>query len=273
MSKSIQLIFITLFFITSSCITKKESSSIVSLETTYGKVKVRLYPETMKHRENFLLLVKKGFYDGVLFHRVIVDFMIQAGDPNSKNSLPNAQLGAGDVGYTIPAEFIYPQYYHKRGALSAARMGDQSNPLKASSGCQFYIVQGRILTDEELNGLEKSNQQKLEANLFKDIMATKQEQIKGYNMEHNQQKINTLRDSILLEVGKLMQKNTSYKFTEQQRKDYKTVGGTPHLDGNYSVFGEVIEGLDIVEKISKTKKGQNDRPIEDLKIIKAEIVK
>lgn len=256
-----------------SCTTSKESSSIVSLKTSYGKIKVRLYPETSKHRENFLKLVNKGFYDGVLFHRVISDFMIQTGDPDSKNAKSGTSLGSGDVGYTIPSEFVYPKYYHKRGALSAAREGDQTNPQKASSGCQFYIVQGKTFTDEELNSMEIKNQQKLEGKLFQEIVKTKEVELKKYRLEHNQQKTNALRDSILVVVRKELKTNTSFKFTEQQRNDYKIIGGTPHLDGDYTVFGEVIEGLDIVAKISKTKTDQSDRPVEDIKVIKVEIVK
>lgn len=271
MKKSIILIFTVIILMLESCATNNSLSSIVIFETTYGKIKVELYPETSKHRENFIKLVKKGFYDGVLFHRVIADFMIQAGDPDSKKAKPSELLGSGDVGYTVPAEFIYPKYYHRRGALSAARQGDQTNPQKASSGCQFYIVQGRTFTDDELNGLEKSNQQKLESKLFQDKLNFKQDEVKKYSQGQNQSKLDSLRNAVLVEVKKVIQTNPSFKFTEQQRIDYKTIGGTPHLDGNYTVFGQVIEGLEIVTKISKTKTGQGDRPIEDIRIIKAEV--
>ena len=256
-----------------SCAINKETGSIVCLETTYGNVTVKLYPETTKHRDNFIKLVQKGFYNGVLFHRVIADFMIQTGDPDSKTAKQGKSLGSGDVGYTLPAEFVYPKYYHKRGALSAARQGDQTNPFKASSGCQFYIVQGRAFSDQELIGMEKSNEQKLEGKLFQEILKTKQEEVNLYRRERSQPKLDALRDSILLEVRAEIQKNPTYKFTESQRIDYKTLGGTPHLDGDYTVFGEVIEGLDIVEKISKTQTGTGDRPVEDIKVLKAEIVK
>lgn len=263
----------TVLFVSESCATSKDTSSIVSLETTYGRITVKLYPETTKHCENFLKLVNDGFYNNVLFHRVIADFMIQTGDPGSKNAKPDASLGAGDVGYTIPAEFKYPKYYHKRGALSAARQGDQTNPTKASSGCQFYIVQGHTFTDDELNSIEKNNEQKLEAKLFQEIANTKQDEIKKYQLERSQVKLDALRNSILANVHDKMKTNSSYKFTEKQRNDYKKLGGTPHLDGDYTVFGEVIEGLDIVEKISKTQTGLNDRPVEDIRVIKAEVVK
>jgi cyclophilin family peptidyl-prolyl cis-trans isomerase len=272
MKKSILLFLISVLFMSESCATSKESSSIVRLETTYGNITVKLYPETVKHRANFLKLVNEGFYNNVLFHRVIADFMIQTGDPGSKNAKQDATLGSGDVGYTIPAEFVYPRYYHKRGALSAARQDDQTNPLKASSGCQFYIVQGRSFTDEELTGMEKNKEQKLEAKLFQNIVSAKQDEVKKYRLERSQPKLDALRDSILTQVNVQMKNDSSYKFTEQQRNDYKTIGGTPHLDGDYTVFGEVIEGLDIVEKISQTKTGRNDRPLENIKIIKAEVV-
>ncbi|MFZ4724008.1 MAG: peptidylprolyl isomerase [Paludibacter sp.] len=272
MKKSIILILITIIIMSESCAKSKDNSTIVSIETSYGTIKVKLYPETTKHRDNFLKLVNEGFYNGVLFHRVITDFMIQTGDPNSKNANANTSLGSGDLGYTIPAEFIYPQYYHKRGALSAARQGDQTNPLKASSGCQFYIVQGRTFSDAELNNMEKSNEQKLEGKLFQEIVNTKQEEIKKYRLEKSQPKLDALRDAILVDVHKQIQNNPTYKFTEKQRVDYKTLGGTPHLDGDYTVFGEVIEGLEIVERISKTKTGRSDRPVEDIKVLKAEVV-
>lgn len=271
MKKSIILVFISIMFIFVSCASKNVLSPTVIFETNYGKIVVKLYPETPKHRDNIVKLVKNGFYNGVLFHRVIADFMIQTGDPDSKNAVPGTMLGSGNVGYTIPAEFVYPQYYHKRGALAAARQGDDTNPQKASSGCQFYIVQGRTFSDEELNVMEKNNEQKLEAKLFQEKLSTKQAVVKKYREERNQGKLDFLRDSILVEIHSEIAKKPASKFTVQQRNDYKTVGGTPHLDGNYTVFGEVIEGLDIVNRISKTKTGQNDRPVEDIRILKAKI--
>lgn len=271
MRKSLILILITILMLTESCAKKNVLSPTVVFETNYGKITVQLYPETSKHRDNFIKLVDKGFYNGVLFHRVIADFMIQTGDPDSRKALPGVLLGSGDVGYTIPAEFVYPKYYHKRGALAAARQGDDTNPQKASSGCQFYIVQGRTFSDEELNVMEKNKQQKLEAKLFQEKLSARQAEVKKYREERNQGKLDILRDSILVEIRSEIEKKPAYKFTEQQRNDYKTVGGTPHLDGDYTVFGEVIEGLDIVNRISRTKTGQNDRPVEDIRILKAKI--
>lgn len=256
-----------------SCAEKKETATIVCFETNYGKISVKLYPETAKHSQNFIQLVDSGFYNGVLFHRVITDFMIQTGDPKSKTAKPGARLGSGSLGYTIPAEFVYPRYYHKRGALAAARKGDEVNPKKESSGCQFYIVQGKTFTDEELDALEEGNKQKLEGKLFQEIMKTKQNLVQRYRSEQDQAMLDKLRDSILEDVYRKLETDSTYKFTEQQRNDYKTIGGTPHLDGEYTVFGEVVEGMDVVDKISQVPVGKNDRPVEDIKVLKASVIR
>jgi len=263
----------SILIVSDSCAVRKGTETIVRLETTYGDIIVKLYPETKMHHDNFVKLVNEGFYNGILFHRVIAGFMIQAGDPDSRKAKPGATLGSGEVGYTIPAEFIYPTYYHKRGALCAAREGDDTNPQKASSGCQFYIVQGKVFSDQGLDSIESNNKQKLEDDLFHKIEMTKQAEIKNYRLKHSQHKLDALSDSISAVVHEAMEKNPTYKFTVQQRSDYKTIGGTPHLDGDYTVFGEVTEGLDIVEKISKARTRRNDRPVEDIKVIKAEVVK
>lgn len=193
---------------------KKETKVLISTE--YGNIKIKLFNETPQHRDNFIKLVKEGFYNETLFHRVIKGFMIQGGDPDSKNAQKGAYLGEGDVGYTIPAEFN-TKLIHKRGALAAARQGDNVNPQKRSSGCQFYIVQGRKYTTEEIEKIEKSKQDRI-------------------------------------------------KYSDEQYKTYETIGGTPHLDMDYTVFGEVIEGLDIVDKIASVKRDRKDRPLEDVKI-------
>ena len=273
MKKSIFIFLMSLGFISNSCAGQQNTGTMVRFETTDGEITVRLYPKTVKHHDNFVKLVNEGFYNGVLFHRVIAGFMIQAGDPDSKTAKPGVDLGSGDMSYTVPAEFINPEYYHKRGALCAAREGDENNPLKASSGCQFYIVVGKTFSDSELDLLEAGNKNKLQEKLFKEIVDTKQEEVKKYLKAQNRIKLDALRDSILEVVTVKIGKNTSYQFTQQQRSDYKTIGGTPHLDGEYTVFGEVTEGLDIVEKISKVITGTNDRPVVDIKVIKAEVLK
>lgn len=269
--------YITILLLTAmatiSCARKNDMEPVIKFKTTEGTIVVKLYPKTPKHRDNFVKLVESGYYNGVLFHRVISDFMIQAGDPDSKNAGKKAELGSGDVKYTIDAEIVYPQYYHKKGALAAARQGDQVNPKRESSGAQFYFVQGRIFTDKELDALEKKNAQKLEMKLFKEIEQAKITELNKYKSVGNQDKINELRDSILLQVHEKMNQNPSYKFTEAQRNDYKTIGGTPHLDGEYTVFGEVIKGLEIVTNISRKKTGKLDRPLEDIRILKAKRIR
>lgn len=186
----------------------------VLISTPYGDITLELYNETPLHRDNFLKLAREGFYDGTLFHRVINAFMIQGGDPHSRDASPGEQLGVGGPGYTIPAEFV-ESFYHAKGALAAARQGDQVNPRKESSGSQFYIVQGRIFSHEEL-----------------DILA----QRRG-------------RD-----------------FTTEQRRVYTTIGGTPHLDGEYTVFGKVIEGMEVIDKIAVRQTDRFNRPLEDIAI-------
>ena len=194
---------------------------MIEMVTSQGKITLRLYDETPLHRDNFLKLVENHTYDGLLFHRVIKNFMVQAGDPKSRDAKPGQALGDGTLGYTVPAEFR-PNLIHKRGALCAARQGDQVNPKKASSATQFYIVQGQVWDDKTLDMIEQR-------------------------------------------FGK--------KFTDEQRKVYSTVGGTPHLDGDYTVFGEVVEGMDVVNKIADLPCDRMDRPVEDVKIISVKVIK
>lgn len=191
--------------------TSMTKESIVLISTDYGNMKVKLYNKTPQHRDNFLKLVKENFYDSLLFHRVIQNFMIQGGDPDSKNAQPGAALGSGSLGFMVPAEFN-PMLIHKKGALAAART---NNPEKASSASQFYLVQGKTFTDEELNRFEMQNK---------------------------------------------------IKYTPEQRDIYKTIGGTPHLDMGYTVYGEVIEGLDVIDKIAAVQTGQGDRPVKDVRM-------
>jgi cyclophilin family peptidyl-prolyl cis-trans isomerase len=190
----------------------EEIRPMVLISTSMGDMIIELYNETPLHRDNFLKLAETGFYDGTLFHRVIQDFMIQGGDPDSRNAVPGVQLGMGGPGYTIPAEFS-PQLIHQKGALSAARMGDQVNPQKESSGSQFYIVQGKVYTSEELDIAE--------------------------------QKLGTV-------------------FSQEQRNAYSTVGGTPHLDGGYTVFGRIVEGMSVLDAIAREETDRANRPINDV---------
>jgi len=216
MSKKILFSVLVLSLMSFSLFKGEKKETKVLLSTEYGNIKIKLFNETPQHRDNFIKLVKEGFYNETLFHRVIKDFMIQGGDPDSKNAQKGESLGEGDVGYTIPAEFN-TNLIHKKGALAAARQPDNVNPQKRSSGCQFYIVQGRKFTTEEIEKIEKSKEGRI-------------------------------------------------KYTDEQYKAYQTIGGYPPLDMDYTVFGEVIEGLDAVDKIAALKRDKKNRPIEDVKM-------
>jgi cyclophilin family peptidyl-prolyl cis-trans isomerase len=227
------LILVTSLLITGSCIAQKDSTvkkkdrkRDVLMQTTMGDIVIRLSDSTPLHRDNFLKLVKVGFYDSTLFHRVIKDFMVQGGDPNSRRAAAGVPLGNGSPGYTIPAEFR-TTLFHKKGVLAAARSGDNVNPTKASSGSQFYIVQGKIFRQGELDTLET-------------------------------------------------QRLNGRKIPPIQRAVYTTIGGTPHLDQGYTVYGEVVKGLEVIDKIAvvQTSRAQDrDRPLQDVRIIKAKLIK
>lgn len=206
-------------------IKKKDRKRDIHMQTSMGNMLIRLSDSTPLHRDNFIKLVKQGYYDSILFHRVINHFMIQAGDPNSKNAPKGKPLGEGGPGYTVPAEFR-TTLFHKKGVIAAARQGDDVNPAKASSGSQFYITQGRVFTEAGLDSLEA--------------------------------------------------RRLKHKIPSEQRAVYTTLGGTPHLDQSYTVFGEVIEGLDVIDKIAATptsRGADRDRPLEDIRIIKMKLVK
>lgn len=209
-----------------SCSTRKEY--LVKMYTTEGDIELKLYDETPAHRDNFVKLVKKHQYDSLLFHRVIKDFMIQGGDPDSKRAARGKFLGDGDLGYKVKAELMPELYFHKRGALAAAREGDDVNPKKESSASQFYIVWGTLFTKEQL-------------------------------------------ERFRVQYGK--KKGKEIRFTPEQVEAYTTVGGTPHLDGEYTVFGEVVKGLDVVDRIQNKRCDKYDRPLQNVRILKVELVK
>lgn len=256
---------------------KKQSSNMenekrtrVKLETTLGNITVALYNETPKHRDNFIKLVKEGVYDSTLFHRVIKQFMIQAGDPDSKNASDTAMLGNGDVGYTIPAEFN-PKFFHKKGVLAAARQGDDVNPEKASSGCQFYIVTGRKFTEPQLLGMENKINEQREEVIFDSLAHQHMKEIYKMRKAGDNAGLLELQDSLEAEARALADKEEKFRFTPEQVKAYSTVGGAPHLDGSYTVFGEVVEGMDVVEKIETAKTNRADRPLTNIRILKASL--
>ncbi len=249
---------------------ENEKRTLVKLETTMGNITVALYNETPKHRDNFIKLVKEGVYDSTLFHRVIKQFMIQAGDPDSKNASDTAMLGSGDVGYTIPAEFN-PKFFHKKGVLAAARQGDDVNPEKASSGCQFYIVTGRKFTEPQLLGMENKINEQREETLFDSLARRHMKEIYKMRKAGDNAGLLELQDTLEAQARELADKEEKFRFTPEQIKAYSTVGGAPHLDGSYTVFGEVTEGMEVVENIEIAKTNRADRPVENIRILKASI--
>jgi len=225
-----------------------------------GDIIVRLYDETPIHRDNFVKLVKEGYYDGTLFHRVIRDFMIQGGDPDSKGAPAGKMLGVGGPDYTLEAE-IKDNLYHKRGALAAARQGDEVNPERRSSGSQFYIVWGQVYKENQLNQLGKQIRMQKVQDVFNDLAKAHRDEIMQMRRERNRAGLQELQDQL---IAKAENKVGKQGLTDQQMQLYSTVGGTPHLDGQYTVFGEVEEGLNVVEQIQNTATGRGDRPTNDI---------
>ena len=207
---------------TGNQIKKGDINKDVEMVTTKGTLVIRLSDSTPRHRDNFLKLVNQHFYDGILFHRVMSQFMVQAGDPKSKTAKPGEALGLGGPGYTVPAE-IRPDLFHKKGALAAARTPDEINPTRESNGSQFYLVHGRVYSEEELNSVET--------------------------------------------------RLNGYKIPAAHREVYKTTGGTPSLDQKYTVFGEVIKGISVIDSIAAVTTGERNRPVEDVRIIKTTLIK
>ena len=248
-----------------------DNATLVRLETTLGNITVKLYNETPKHRDNFIKLVKEGVYDSLLFHRVIKNFMVQAGDPDSKNANDTASLGYGDVGYTVPAEFN-PALFHKKGALAAARQGDDVNPEKASSGCQFYIVTGKKYSQAQLINMENQiNEARLDT-AFNVLVRKHMKEIYKMRKAGDNEGLLELQDTLEAQARAEVAKEPRVRFTKQQIDAYTTLGGTPHLDGNYTVFGEVVDGMNVVDQIETAKTNGADRPLTNIRILKAVVV-
>ena len=235
----------------------------VKISTSLGDIVIRLYDETPAHRDNFLKLAREGFYDGTIFHRVIKDFMIQGGDPDSKGAPKGAQLGCGDAGYTLPAEFN-PALFHKRGALAAARQGDQVNPERRSSGCQFYIVWGKTYSKGQIDQLARQMQMQAVQGVFNELVMAHKAEVLEMRRNRDRERLMALQEQLEAEANAVVVEKGLGRMSTEAVEAYSTVGGTPFLDGQYTVFGEVEEGLEVAGKIIEAATDANDRPLEDI---------
>ena len=236
----------------------------VIIETTFGDVVVELYDDTPLHRDNFIKLVESGFYDELIFHRVINEFMIQGGDPESKGAPAEKHLGQGGPGYTIDAEIVYPKYFHKKGVLAAARTGDQVNPERKSSGSQFYIVQGKVYSEEEVDMLEQNAAQRTAQAIVNRFAQPHIETFVKLQAAGDAEGMQNLQAQIMQEAATELEAARNFRLSPQIREAYTTVGGTPHLDDAYTVFGEVVEGMEVIDKIAAVETNPSNRPLTDV---------
>ena len=242
-------------------------NTMVLIKTTSGDIKVKLYDNTPIHRDNFIKLVNMGFYDGILFHRVIKDFMIQAGDPATRTGLTKEQLDTLDK-YTVPAEF-HREYYHKKGALAAAREGNDVNPEMRSSGTQFYIVQGKKQTEAEVKSAQDRINSNIKQTLFSRLIKETADsaRLTGTPLQESE-----IQERASMKMFEYLTTTGEFKFSQDQIDSYMNAGGVPRLDGTYTVFGEVIEGIEVVERIAASQTNTADKPINDIKIVKMKLV-
>jgi cyclophilin family peptidyl-prolyl cis-trans isomerase len=239
-----------------------DKEQMVLIKTEFGNMKVKLYNETPLHRDNFIKLVKDGYYDDLLFHRVISSFMIQGGDPDSKNASKSKRLGGGGPGYTLTSEIV-DGLYHKKGALAAARQGDNQNPERKSSGSQFYIVQGKVWNNNDLDlQEEKATYQAVRDEGMK-LFRAKQKEIMQLQKEGMVDSISAIKIEIQEQAAKKVD-SSRFLINQERRELYTTIGGVPHLDGAYTVFGEVVEGLNVIDSIAQVEKGAGDRPLNNV---------
>ncbi|MCH5244951.1 MAG: peptidylprolyl isomerase [Muribaculaceae bacterium] len=253
--------------------TQADTTSVkVLVETSLGNITILLYGDTPRHRDNFVKLVNEGYYDGVLFHRVIKDFMIQTGDPDSKDAPAGKRLGMGGPGYQIDAEILYPTHIHRRGALAAARQGDATNPMRRSSGSQFYIVTGRKFSEAEAQSISARAENKQKQETFNALANERRAEIYAMQQKGDTAALEQLRIDLIAQMEAIVASNPC-RLSQEQIDAYQNVGGAPHLDGDYTVFGEVIDGMDVVDKIERVATDPADRPVEDVKIVKARVIK
>lgn len=257
------LIVLTCFVVFVSC--GKQNDNMVEISTPYGTMRAVLYDDTPIHKKNFLRLVEAGEYDSLLFHRVIRGFMIQGGDPKSRHADRDTKLGVSEIGEPIPSEIVYPKYFHKRGALAAARKPDSVNPEKMSSGSQFYIVQGAVYDSVALDNVELEFNNVMRRDVFYEVQPYYQDSLIYYQEHGMAIELSELQLRIMAKVQELAEQKGLFKFTPEVREVYQTVGGTPQLDGKYTVFGEVVDGFEVLDSIAETMTERpSDRPIEDI---------
>lgn len=275
-----QLVFAALFLTAFIALTNNANAQTMNLpdnkvkvkiETTAGDITVLLYDDTPLHRDNFVKLVGEGYYDGLLFHRAVKEFVVQGGDPFSRTAAPGQRLGDGSPGYMIDAEINYPTHFHKRGALAAARESDETNPEKRSSGSQFYFVTGKVYTEAQLKGIERKANREREIQLKNQLNEQYRDTIMSLRRARDFSALTAIQDEITEKVDAEMKANP-FRLPEQVREAYATVGGIPHLDGEYTVFGEVIDGIDVVDQITQMPTDSFQRPLEDVRITKMTII-
>jgi peptidylprolyl isomerase len=261
------LAFTILFLVISCSVPGGNEGTVILMKTSLGDIRLKLYDETPLHRDNFIKLVNSGFYEGISFHRVINNFMIQAGDPVTR-TVPIDKTADSLNTYTIPPEFK-KDLFHKKGALAAAREGNDVNPEMRSSGTHFYIVQGVKFSDEELGLAEQRINTNLKQALFNKIIhqVADSARLSGISLSEAE-----VQEKAAVRMFEYLSTNPDYKIPENQREVYKTIGGVPRLDGTYTVFGEVLEGLDVVDKIAAVKTDAADKPLDDVKILKIKII-
>ncbi len=279
MKRYLLLPFFVMIFLFCAC-AQKYTDPVVLIKTQMGDIKVKLYNETPLHRDNFIKMVKNGVLDHTLFHRVIKNFMIQGGDPDSKEAVTGAALGKGGPGYTLPSEINFPKFFHKRGALAAARQPDKVNPEKRSSGSQFYIVQGERFDDGKLTKIENQQREGRRRNIFNQLLTEYNDSLNYLQQNGDQKKLLLMQQKIMAEVQKRYSDQPEFSFPEEVKEIYRTIGGTPHLDGNYTVFGEIIEdktiiesiqslfgkkfGIEVVDAIANSETDSRNRPLKDI---------
>lgn len=244
---------------------QKSKEDLVVISTDFGDIKLKLYDDTPEHKKNFLKLIDESYYDGLLFHRVMQNFMIQGGDPDSKNAASGKRLGSGNPGYTIPAE-ILPQHIHKKGALAAARRGGSSNPEKRSSGSQFYIVQGEVFTPGKLDTMEMMKNSRAKNDFMKQKFNEAKPQLDQFRKNNDQDGFNIFVSQLRASTDSAWVNEPKFSFTDEQREAYSTIGGYPSLDSEYTVFGEVVEGFEVLDKIAAVETDAYNRPKTDIKM-------